>query len=330
MEKMQKYMDFIFFEVWCKASNLGDFNLDLFDENIDLQDIIRAFNFLDTSPKWGKYFLQHIKDIFELFKLLNNDEIKKLKYFYQVNNNIKRLCNGQLEPIVYKDLKTIHTDLTKQFQELYSVLYNQKIIGLKDITDKIGKLNIHYKNFMNINNQGKCPFCGLSDMKGIHHTKREAYDHFLPKGKYPFNSINFKNLAPMCQECNSSYKLENNPIFNKNGDRRKTFYSYSLKDTNIDIKVDIDTFSDLKPENITLTITAQEQEKVDTWIEVFGIEERYKAVLSSESDGKYWLVQLNDEIITYNDKLKQHYKEYQYNEKNFLKVAFFEAYQNEN
>jgi hypothetical protein len=328
MEKMQKYMDFIFFEVWCKASDLDDFDLDLFDKNSDLQDIIRAFNFLDTSPKWGKYFLQLIKDIFELFKLLNDDKIKKLKYWYQVNNNIKRLCNGQLKPIVYKDLKNIHQDLSKKFQELYSILYNQKIIGLKDITDKIGKLDTHYKDFMAINNQGKCPFCGLSDMKGIHHTKREAYDHFLPKGKYPFNSINFKNLVPMCHECNSSYKLENNPIFDKSGNRRKAFYPYSLKDTDIDIKVAINSFNDIKPENITLTITAPEQEKVDTWIELFGIEERYKAVFSSDSDGKYWLVQLNDEIIVYDDKLKRHYRKYPYNDKNFLKVAFFEAYQN--
>jgi hypothetical protein len=329
MEKMQKYMDFIFFEVWCKASDLGDFDLSLFDRNTDLQDIVRAFNFLDTSPEWGKYFLQRIKDIFELFKLLENDEIKKLKYWYKVNNNIKRLCDGALEPIIYKELKNIHQDLSKKLQELYAVLYNQKIIGLKDITNKIGKLDTHYKDFMTINNQGKCPFCGLSDMKGIHHTKREAYDHFLPKGKYPFNSINFKNLAPMCHECNSSYKLENNPIYDKNGNRRKAFYPYSLKDTNIDVRVDINSFSDIKPENITLTISAPEQEKVDTWIELFSIEERYKAVLSSDSDGKYWLVQLEDEIITYDDKLKRHYEQYRYNEKNFLKLAFFESYKNQ-
>jgi hypothetical protein len=329
MEKMQKYMDFIFFEVWCKASDLGDFDLSLFDRNTDLQDIIRAFNFLDTSPEWGIYFLQRIKDIFELFKSLKNDEIKKLKYWYKVNDNIKRLCDGTLEPIMYKDLKNIYQDLSKKFQELYSVLYSKKIIGLKDITNKIGKLDTHYKDFMTINNQGKCPFCGLSDMKGIHHTKREAYDHFLPKGKYPFNSINFKNLAPMCHECNSSYKLENNPIYDKNGNRRKAFYPYSLKDTNIDVRVDINSFSDIKPENITLTISAPEQEKVDTWIELFSIEERYKAVLSSDSDGKYWLVQLEDEIITYDDKLKRHYEQYRYNEKNFLKLAFFESYKNQ-
>jgi len=333
MEKMQRYMDFIFFEVWCKADSLGDFGLNLFDENSDLQDIIRAFNFLDTSPEWGKYFLQHIKDIFELFKSLNTDDIKRLKYWYQTNNNIKRLCNGELEPIVYKDLKTIHTDLTKQFQELYSKLYDQKIIGLKDITNKIGKLDIHYKDFMTTNHKGKCPFCGLSDMKGIYHTKREAYDHFLPKGKYPFNSINFKNLAPMCQECNSSYKLENNPIFDKRGNRRKAFYPYSLKDTNIDVKVDINSFSDIKPENITLTITAPEQEKVDTWIELFGIDERYKAVLSSESE-KYWLVQMEDEITKYNISKNQFIEVNKsrepYYEKNFLKVAFFESYYDEN
>ena len=38
-----------------------------------------------------------------------------------------------------------------------------------------------------------CPFCGLGDIKGVHHTKRETYVHYLPKALYPFNSINFRN-----------------------------------------------------------------------------------------------------------------------------------------
>ena len=59
-------------------------------------------------------------------------------------------------------------------------------------------------------------------MKGTHHSKREAYDHYLPKVLYPFNSINFRNLAPACHECNSTYKLGKDPAHNPAG-RRKAF-----------------------------------------------------------------------------------------------------------
>lgn len=43
--------------------------------------------------------------------------------------------------------------------------------------------------------------CQPCDINGVHHTKREAYDHYRPKPLYPFNSVNFRNLAPACHEC---------------------------------------------------------------------------------------------------------------------------------
>lgn len=33
-------------------------------------------------------------------------------------------------------------------------------------------------------------------------------------------------------------------------------------------------------------------EELDTWKDVYGIEERYKAKLCGENDGKYWLTQV--------------------------------------
>ncbi len=36
-------------------------------------------------------------------------------------------------------------------------------------------------------------------------------------------------------------------------------------------------------------------EEIETWKDVYGIEERYKAKLCGENDGKYWLTQVLDE-----------------------------------
>jgi hypothetical protein len=36
-------------------------------------------------------------------------------------------------------------------------------------------------------------------------------------------------------------------------------------------------------------------QEIDTWNDVYGIEERYKSKLCTESDGKAWLAQVLDE-----------------------------------
>ena len=44
MEKMQEFIDFIFYEVWCKAPGYGPFSLDLFLPNPDLYEVMNAFH----------------------------------------------------------------------------------------------------------------------------------------------------------------------------------------------------------------------------------------------------------------------------------------------
>jgi hypothetical protein len=151
----------------------------------------------------------------------------------------------------------------------------------------------------------KCPYCGCGDIKGVHHSRREAYDHFLPKGTYPFNSVNFHNLAPMCHECNSTYKLAKDPtrhldpISRKTGGtRRKAFYSYAAVASGIAINLTLKTkdITRLQPDEIDLQVTAPgREEEVEAWKDVFGIEERYKAKLCGKNDGIAWLQHIVEE-----------------------------------
>lgn len=130
-------------------------------------------------------------------------------------------------------------------------------------------------------------------------------DPFLPTGTYPFNSVNFRNLAPMCHECNSSYKLQKDPVRHIDplhranaGTRRKAFYSFAAAAPGIAIKLTLSTFDidNLSPADINLVITAPgRDEEVESWKDVFGIEERYKAKCCGKNDGKYWLIQALDE-----------------------------------
>lgn len=322
---MQGYMDFIFAEVWMKAYALGDFDISLFDSSSELQEIINYLYLSDTSPEYGKKFVASIKNIFDICKTLSCRERCKLSYWYKVNNRIENLCNGKHKPVLYTDLVSFNQDLARELKSIYDNLYSQNKIGLAEIAE-------HYPEFVKTNDKCICPFCGIQPMDGILSKTREAYDHFLPKSKYPFTSINLKNLAPMCNKCNSGNKGVKNPIFDDTDNRRKAFYPFTATtDIKIEVNLTSSDIQNLNPNDIDITITSIEQDKADTWQELFRIDERFKALLC-EADGKSWVNEIISDApdfgmdsSTYLSIKKKQFKENPYKEKNFLKIPFLEA-----
>lgn len=291
MEKMQEFIDCIFFEVWCKAPGNGGFRLELFDANPELKELMEAFYYGDTQG--GDFFYRHVERIFALFAALTPPQIDQLKQWYLANNNIEKVCAN--DPAVqiarYADITAIHPDLSGQLASFFKGLWPLPNVAV--LREKIGQIDEHYQAFMQVNTTGKCPFCGLGDIKGVHHTKREAYDHYLPKALYPFTSINFRNLAPACHECNSTYKLTKDPAHNSVG-RRKAFYPYATVARGIEITIDFGTtdVDNLTPADIQLTFgPATVHEEIETWQEIYGIDERYKAKCCG-SDARDWLEQV--------------------------------------
>ncbi len=230
--------------------------------------------------------------------------------------------------------------MSEQLAAFFKGLYSQTLLGLKAVQDKVGDIDNHYDTFMGTNKVGKCPFCGISDLKGIYHTKREAYDHYLPKALYPFNSINFHNLVPACHECNSSYKTSKDPAFTPKDPagathRRKVFYPFARPGHSIDITINLrkPDVDHLAPEDVQMNFgPAAIAEEIETWKDVYGIEERYKAKCCTESDGKYWLTQVLDEWkedgrapADFLTTLKRQTIKSPFAGDNFLKSAFLEG-----
>ena len=292
MEKMQAFIDFIFNEGWCNAPTSGDYCLDLFLVRPDLHAVMTALHYDDG--KGATFFAGYVERIYGLFSSLTAAQINQFQQWYQGNNDLERACAN--DPAVhlarYKDVISMHPILGKQLAVFFRGLYDHSLLGLSAFKEEIGDIKDHSKKFFEKNSIGKCPFCGISDLKGIHHTRREAYDHYLPKFRYPFNSINFRNLAPACHECNSTYKLSKDPASNPAG-RRKAFNPYAAAGHTIQIQVTLkhDDIDKLIPADITMQFgPAALAEELDTWKDVYGIEERYKAKLCGENDGKYWLM----------------------------------------
>ncbi|WP_323845385.1 hypothetical protein [Microbulbifer magnicolonia] len=335
MEKMQVFIDFIFHEVWCKAPTSGEYSLDLFVPNPELHEVMTAFHYNDSIG--AEFFSGHVERIYSLFSALTATQIDQFQQWYQGNNDLEKVCAN--DPVThlarYTDIAVNHEGLAAELGTFFKGLYSQSLLSLAALRDKIGKIDDHYQTFVQTNKAGKCPFCGIGDIKGTHHSKREAYDHYLPKALYPFNSINFRNLAPTCHECNSTYKLKKDPARNPAG-RRKAFYPFASVTYTIDIQVALQHFNiaRLKPDEVQMQFgPAAVTEEIETWKDVYGIEERYKAKFCGENDGRYWLIQVLDEWEDGRNPgdflatLQRQAKRQPYAECNFLKKPFIEACQ---
>jgi hypothetical protein len=346
MEKMQGFIDFIFFEVWCKASRNKPFSLELFEHNTELYEVMQDFYFTcapkeKPEPTAVKFYNQ-VQEIYISFSNLKPTQINKFKKWYKANNNIEKVCvnNPAFKVVRYADIETAYPELSKQLFSFFKGLYSQQLLGLSALREKVGEIDDHYHEFVKVNNLGKCPFCGISKMHGQYNTKREAYDHYLPKGLYPFNSINFHNLAPACQHCNSRYKLSQDPAFTpkdpvRKRSRRKVFYPYSTSNYKIEITIDLSkpNIDNLNPSNIQLTFGPSAiKEEIESWKDIYSIEERFKAECCYPHGGKYWLEELRIQCDNYNIEtdvalatVQQVSENNPFAESNFLKVAFLEG-----
>jgi hypothetical protein len=344
IEKLQTWLDHLVKRVWCRSS--GVYSIDLLHP--DLKDVIlEIYNTEEDQARarTGDWLFGPIKRIDALFQsVLASRERAQIAAWYDHNNDIKALCacDPVKLPATYNDLSNIHADLAEEMEKFCTSLWSN-VLGLSPVQKRIGEIDEHYKAFVAINKAGKCPYCGYNDIKGTHHNRREAYDHFLPKGTYPFNSVNFQNLAPMCHECNSSYKLQLDvtrnidPIKRKNtGVRRKAFYTYAATPS-ISLTLTLNTadVTKLIPGEIDLQISAAgHDEEVEGWREVFGIDERYKAKCCGENDGKAWLQHIIEECanpstgLTPDALLALNFRAADrapYDGANFLKKPFLEA-----
>ena len=342
MEKMQTFIDFIFHEVWCRAPTSGPFGLNLFDANAELREVMEAFCYSDAQG--ADFFYGHVERIYGLFSALTAVQIDQFQLWYRGNNDLERVCANDTTAHLarYADIAVNHKDLAAQLGTFFNGLYSKSLLDLVALRDKIGNIDDHYQTFVATNKAGKCPFCGISDLLGEYNSKREAYDHYLPKALYPFNSINFRNLVPACHHCNSSYKTSKDPAYTPKDPagavhRRAVFYPYKTAAHSIEMQIALlhSDIAKLTPADITLQFgPAAITQEIDTWKDVYGIEERYKAKLCGENDGKYWLTQVLDECQAYDkqpaDILAMRAQQAQsrpYADCNFLRKPFLEACQ---
>jgi hypothetical protein len=310
--------------VWCTADDTP--YIDKIDKKFE--PILSAYDWLKTG----------ISDIYNDCKLLNNSEKHLIKTAFETNNMIEDLCNGLKKPIYISQLpQVVATKIKPLFVRFYNELLDKAKVG--------GDKKLYYEKLYKLNRFANCPCCGLILFESNNSAAREAYDHYLPKSDYPFASVNFANLVPLCYKCNSDRKKTKDPI--KAG--RKAFYPFQAGDTNINISVKLksnfsialynyyvlnkkEAFDDT---DITIILTSSEQEKVDTWNSLFSIKSRYKERLKqiagtflTEIRRAHRINLRNKDTYTVNSTITEKIDDYEHDkfyDDKFIKSPFLQA-----
>lgn len=245
--------------------------------------------------KVKKYKIEgQLETLYEQFKKLNLEQIQILQTAFVNNNQIEQLCNKKVRPFRFKDLRIMY-EKDKTWLDLLSLLKNfcadmyVEHINLKAFQDRYGTMDAYYKVL--VKNDSMCHCCGIGRVLTENDKPRDSFDHYLPKGIYPFISLNFHNLIPTCPHCNSSYKNEIDTLFDNNGKTEKqvkAFLPFRLQDeqSNITVKVKLSKRYDpnhIKECGMLLDFSCKgKEEKLQTWLRIYKIEEQYTSYCYSQ------------------------------------------------
>jgi len=314
--KLQTMLEHLVCSVWCEA------NVDETCEsklNADFKIIYNSY----------KPLKKEVDEIYNECKSLSQFARIAIKYAFATNNKIEDLCGGNVTPIYLDCLPDIVEEKMKPLLvDFYETLLERaKVPGTK---------KDYYEKLIDANDFQYCPCCGLIDFELSDSKYREAFDHYLPKSDYPFASVNFQNLVPLCHKCNSDRKKAKDPI--EGG--RKAFYPFIVngqEEHHIGIKIKLDKSKDLRNlDKSDLTIEFEgDTEKIETWDYLFDIKERYNdttrkkisKTLLQRIKRRHQLFKKNNAGWSYDntlDFLIDDYKNDLYEDKKFLKIPLME------
>jgi hypothetical protein len=242
-------------QVWCNASDYNDC-AELLDDN---------FKLIYDSYPWLK---ADIDAIYEKCKLLTAEQRDEITKAFNINNRIEELCNGELTPVYLDALPSVVKD---DMKPLLVNFYNTVI----DYVSVPGNKLDYYNRLQEQNKYKNCPCCGLSPIESAESHFREDNDHYLPKADFPFATVNFNNLVPLCSKCNKKCKSTKNPF--EAG--RISFYPFDTNHNPINIEINIVSsesldYSKLKNDDIQVEFD-NDIDKTETWDWLFKIKERY-------------------------------------------------------
>ena len=244
--------------------------------------------------------LSKFKAIYNVVKLWNQNQRSDYCQAISTSNEIEEICEGKIIPWKDIDIPKEVRDITKK---LFKRLYEDTLKKSTYFKEHYGGLLDHYHTLKKIENNDfeYCPACGIKEMNTFEDGDRDQYDHYLPKDKYPFSSINFKNLVPICSTCNSFTNKSDKDILSYEG---VVFYPFDEKHSEIDITVDITNadFDDLSASTLEIIYTCSngKLKEIEAWKNIYNIVKRHNAHIRGSLKkwyNRFW-ESVNDRTLT--------------------------------
>lgn len=250
------------------------------------------------------------KDIQSKFKLFF-DDFKKLDQNFK--NEFYNLIIFSKDIHLYFEDKSINEIIFLRNENIKRILKSDSFKNLMDSLWKYLKspnaweIDKHYKDFYNKLPKSKmCPFCGLNEISNQELFKAD-YDHIAYKADYPISSINLKNLAPSCSDCNRIFKKATDVFYNPNNTRRNFLYPYvfnrSFQNQNIEIDLTGSTIPNTDINNsegnwVVNIFPANDFNQ--TWDKVYSISKRYSLYINHDK----WLLEFTQPLKIENRNFK--------------------------
>lgn len=331
ISKGQSFVNYLFLEIILNNRVLEK------EDHFSLNLVIDKYKCIIDNIN-DKYLLDHIILLYDQCKNLNSIQRKVLRRAVYNNNKIEQLCKGEIEPVTYREISLIDENLSKELQELFGQLY-KSVIDREPFYSIYGHKSDFYKQI--IGNETICCCCGVGTMPNKHQNPVGALDHYFPINHYPFSSINFKNLVPICDICNSKYKTQKDTLFEittktkkgkkiHNIKKYKAFYPYSTEYEIIDVSVSItnNDLSNLTKEDISIEYTLPNCEaEIVNWERLFNVSEIHKANLIDNSTMSF--INRQFDLMKSGFTFEQCCDLYTNNlfyDKNFIRVPYFRDY----
>lgn len=261
-----------------KHSDLNEYVLDFFRkikyDKAGFRDELFDPNFLLLVNRHPRILKQRFKIIYSHLSQLPTVEREAFCEEIELANQIEKICRGDHVPKSFdRKVKGIH----KIIKSLFLSLYNQVLDGkaFREIYNRT--LRDHFNQLSDTNKSiTLCPFCGISEIKKSADLTRDQYDHYLPKSLYPFSSINFSNLVPICKECNSfDVKGEKDSLAMSKG---KIFFPYDSNHRGISLTVNVvNDNSDSEKIDLEFIFSTDDSNisEIESWKNIYLIEPRY-------------------------------------------------------
>ena len=254
-------------------------------------------DFLVIVTTYSEQIDDKLSAVFNAYSTLLPNEKTIVQAAYDNNNKILEVCNKTVRPYKYEELPAGITNELKALYDSIGVLYKMLTSkkAYQPIKNKCGDLKTHFEAFRKVNEYSVCPFCGMENLLTEYDKGKNEYDHYISKGDYPFCSINFKNLAPVCDYCNKGDNKgqKDIPFLPRITPQvqEEIYYPYdsSTPDHEIKLKIistntDLSTVASWSLDIDCLPIT--NRIKKDRWVEIYNIDSRYKSKISKDS--KTW------------------------------------------